>query len=75
MRLLAFWGPWGLFRALTPPPLSSLVCLWPISEVAAHFVEVRLLRHSGLDLLRLSSSHFDPLAEVIPNAAPCFGMT
>jgi hypothetical protein len=32
--------------------------VWPFSEVAAHFVEVRLVRHGGLDLLRLSSLHF-----------------
>nr|WP_249815574.1 MULTISPECIES: tetratricopeptide repeat protein [unclassified Bradyrhizobium] len=33
---------------------------WPISEVAPRLVEVRTGRHSGLDLLRLSSSHSDP---------------
>jgi hypothetical protein len=32
----------------------------PISEMAASLVEVGLLRHSGLDALTLSSSHFDP---------------
>jgi len=43
--------------------MSSQVCnvaCWPISEVAERFVEVRSMRHGGLDLLRLSSSHFDP---------------
>ena len=33
---------------------------WPISELAARLIEVRSMGHSGLDLLRLSSSHFDP---------------
>ena len=33
---------------------------WPISEVAAVLIEFRLVRHTGPDLLRLSSSHFDP---------------
>jgi hypothetical protein len=36
------------------------VRFWPISEVAARLVEVRSVRHSGLDLLAWSSSHFDP---------------
>jgi hypothetical protein len=36
--------------------------LWPISEVATLLIEVRLVGHSGLDLLTLSSSHFDPSA-------------
>jgi hypothetical protein len=31
-----------------------------ISEVAARLVEVRSVGYSGLDLLILSSSHFDP---------------
>ena len=34
--------------------------LMAISEVAARPVEVRSLRHSGLDLLTQSSSRFDP---------------
>ena len=34
---------------------------WPVSEVAAHFAQVRSLGHCGLDLLRLSSSSVDPL--------------
>jgi len=34
---------------------------WPISEAAARLIEVRSLGHSGLDLLTLSSSRFDPL--------------
>jgi len=29
-------------------------------EVSARLVEVHSVGHSGLDLLRLSSSHFDP---------------
>jgi putative tryptophan/tyrosine transport system substrate-binding protein len=33
---------------------------WPISEVTEGPVEVRSLGHSRLDLLTLSSSHFDP---------------
>jgi hypothetical protein len=33
---------------------------WPISEVAARLIKVRSVGHSGLDLLTLSSSHFDP---------------
>ena len=36
------------------------VAYWPISEVAARLIEVRSLGQSGLDLLTLSSSHFDP---------------
>ncbi|MFB9269591.1 hypothetical protein ACFFWD_41855 [Bradyrhizobium erythrophlei] len=41
-----------------PPPrhISTL----PISEVAARLIVVRSMGHSGLDLLTLSSSHFDP---------------
>ena len=30
------------------------------SEVATALIEVRLVGHSGLDLLTLSFSHFDP---------------
>jgi hypothetical protein len=36
------------------------VGIWPECEVAARLIEVRSLGHSGLDLLTLSSSHFDP---------------
>ena len=32
----------------------------PISEVAVRFIEVRLVGRGRLDLLMLSSSHFDP---------------
>jgi hypothetical protein len=32
----------------------------PMSEVAARLVDARSVRHSGLDLLTWSSSHFDP---------------
>ena len=34
--------------------------MWPVSEVATRLIEVRSLAHSELDLLTLSSSHFDP---------------
>jgi hypothetical protein len=34
--------------------------VWPFGEVAASLHEVRLLKHGGQDLLRLSSSHFGP---------------
>jgi hypothetical protein len=37
------------------------VGFWPISEVSARRVEVRTVRNSGLDLLTLSSSRFDPI--------------
>src|SRR5438876_688786 len=43
-----------------PIKLSNDVACWPIAEVASHLVEVCLLRQGGLDLLRLSCSHFDP---------------
>jgi|SRR3954470_13411219 hypothetical protein len=33
---------------------------WPINEVTSCLMEVRLFGHSELDLLTLSSSHFDP---------------
>ena len=33
---------------------------WPVSEVTARLIEVRSVGHTGLDLLTLSSSHFDP---------------
>lgn len=33
---------------------------WPIREVAARLIDVRLVGHGRLDLLTLSSSHFDP---------------
>src|SRR5262249_14284728 len=36
------------------------VGFWPVSEVMVRLVEVREARHSGLDLLTWSSSHFDP---------------
>jgi len=39
---------------------AARVCTWPISEVAARLIEVRSVGRSGLDLLTLSSSHFDP---------------
>ena len=38
--------------------LTNVAC-WPIREVAAHFIKSAQW-HSGLDLLRLSSSPFDP---------------
>jgi hypothetical protein len=38
------------------------VAYWPISEVAVRLVEARIVGHRGLDLLTLSSSHFDPSA-------------
>jgi hypothetical protein len=41
---------------------------WPISEVTAPLIEVRLVGRSGLDLLTLSSSHFDPNPT---SAGPC----
>ena len=31
-----------------------------MSELVTHLIEVRLMGHGGLDLLTLSSSHFDP---------------
>jgi len=37
--------------------------------VAARLVEVRLVRWSGLDLLSLSSSRFDPLRKFQTGAA------
>jgi hypothetical protein len=33
---------------------------WPFSELASGLADVRSPRHGALDLLRLSSSHFDP---------------
>ena len=39
---------------------QSIVCFWPISEVAARLVEVRIVGYSGPDLLTLSFSRFDP---------------
>jgi hypothetical protein len=33
---------------------------WPFCEVSARPVEVRKVGYGGLDLLTLSSSHFDP---------------
>jgi hypothetical protein len=40
--------------------MRSEVGCWPISEVATSLFEVGLLGHSGLYLLMLSYSHFDP---------------
>ncbi len=40
--------------------MTSEFRYWPISEVAAQGVKVRLVGRSGLDLLTLRSSHFDP---------------
>jgi dihydroorotase len=46
--------------------LAGYVIVWatskdgPPAEVATPLIEVRLLGHSGLDVLILSSSHFDP---------------
>jgi hypothetical protein len=40
--------------------VTQSIRFWPISEVKAPLVEVGLLGSSGLDLLKLSSSHFDP---------------
>ena len=34
--------------------------VWPISDMAGRLIEVRSVGRSGLDLLTLSSSHFDP---------------
>jgi hypothetical protein len=36
------------------------VRIWPINEVATPHMEVRSVRHCGLDLLTLSFSRFDP---------------
>jgi hypothetical protein len=44
------------------PCQPGAVHTWPISEVAARLIEVRLVGRNGLDLLTLSSSHFDPKA-------------
>jgi hypothetical protein len=33
---------------------------WSVSEVVTPLIEVRLVGHSGPDLLALISSHFDP---------------
>jgi hypothetical protein len=52
-----------LHRGLDEYRGQVLPCL-PISEVAARLIEVRSMGHSGLDLLTLSSSHFDPNADV-----------
>jgi hypothetical protein len=46
---------------------------WPISEVAAGLIDVSSLVHSGLDLFKLSSSHFDPEQSWTLRSAPaCF---
>ena len=42
------------------PCQPGAVHTWPISDVATLLIQVRLMGHSGLDLLTLSSSHFDP---------------
>src|SRR5262245_64797234 len=42
----------------------------PISEVAARLIDVRSVGHSGLDLLTLSSSHFDPERSLMPLETP-----
>jgi hypothetical protein len=49
--------------------------LWPFSEVATGLADVRLLRHGGLDLLRLSSSPYDPQRTLMawPSADPLGG--
>src|SRR6185312_5775188 len=72
---------------LTPLPASRLLLprsglersdfvLWRISEVAKPLIEVhlevRLWWHSGLDLLTLSSSHFDPLRTSRPFSITSF---
>ena len=36
------------------------VAYWPISEVAARLIKVGSMGLSGLDLLKLGFSHFDP---------------
>jgi hypothetical protein len=41
-------------------PVQGNHRLWPISEVASPLIEVRSVGYSGLDVLGLSSSHFDP---------------
>jgi hypothetical protein len=43
-----------------PTIAAEIVAKWPISEVATFLIEVRLVEHSGSDLLALSLSHFDP---------------
>jgi hypothetical protein len=42
------------------PPAAAPVLDSTISEVSTRLVEVRKVGYSGLDLLMLSSSHFDP---------------
>jgi hypothetical protein len=42
-----------------------------ISEVAACLIEVRSMGHSGLDLLTLSSSHFDAVDGAHSAASKC----
>jgi hypothetical protein len=42
------------------PCQPGAVHTWPISEVASLRFEVSLMGRSGLDLLTLSLSHFDP---------------
>jgi len=43
-----------MFSLQRPRHISTL----PISEVSTRLVEVRKVGYSGLDLLKLSSSHF-----------------
>ena len=42
--------------------LVARIRSWPISEVSTRLVEVRKVGYSGLDLLMLCSSHFNPTA-------------
>jgi len=44
---------------------------WLISEVAARLVEGRSARHSGLNLLTLSFSHFDPMPTFARSCITC----
>src|SRR5438445_13137757 len=62
----------AVLPAAVPYRASGLV-LWPISEVAPRLVEVRSGRHGGLDLLRVSSSHFGPL-QTLPAWRPAINM-
>ena len=50
-------------------PHLHIAC-WPISEVTARLIEVRSVRHTGLDLLRLSSSLFDPKVTQAGQSSP-----
>jgi Transposase DDE domain len=44
----------------------NLVYLWPTGELAARFAEVCLAGYSRRELLGLSSSRFDPIADMQP---------